>query len=108
MLDNLAPNLESVISDLNSAQIPFAPSTNIHDHYTRRARRQCHPVLLETYKLVPTNGDGSCLYNGLSLTLTGSENSSKLLRVLCAYAFMKHKHRMLQVFTNAYHCQNAC
>ena len=106
MLDTLAPTLESAISDLNSAQIPFAPSTNIHDHYTRRARRQCYPVLLETYKLVPTNGDGSCLYNGLSLTLTGSENSSKLLRVLCAYAFMKHKHRMLQVFTNAYHYQN--
>ena len=68
----------------------------------REACEQSHPVLLQTYTLVRTTGDGNCLYNALFITLTGSERLSRLLRVLCAYGLCKHKQEMVQAFTNAY------
>ena len=45
---------------------------------------QAHPLLFETFKPVRNTGDRSCLYHALSLTLTGTETCTDLIRLLTA------------------------
>ena len=61
-----------------------------------------HPLLFQTFKPVVTTGDGNCLYHALSLTLTGSESCTPLMRLLTAHALVKHKEIMLSAFARAY------
>ena len=61
-----------------------------------------HPLLFQTFKPVVTTGDGNCLYHALSLTLTGSESCTPLMRLLTAHALVKHKEIMLSAFACAY------
>ena len=69
--------LEYLMNELNLLQIPFA---NVHSNNRQDtcASSRCHPLLLETFKPVQTTGDGNCLYNALSLTLTGTEQFTHL------------------------------
>ena len=81
----LRSSLEFVVSELNSLLFPHAnmfPSI-LQDTC---ASNRCHPLLLQILKPVWTTGDGNCMYNALSLTLTGTEQFSHLIRLLCAYA----------------------
>ena len=50
-----------------------------------------HPALFQVFKPVATTGDGSCLFHALSLTLTGTETCSDLLRLLVVHALVKYK-----------------
>ena len=61
-----------------------------------------HPALFQVFKPVVTTGDGSCLFNALSLTLTGTETCSDLLRLLVVHALVKHKDTMLSALLDAY------
>ena len=98
-----AIQLEAKVVELNSLATPFASDSVHHSLITdREPCQQCHPLLLETYRPVQTTGDGSCLYNALSITLTGSEKLCQLLRLLCAYGLCKHKQEMNQAFRSAY------
>lgn len=49
-----------------------------------------------------TTGDGSCLYHTLSLTLTGTEAYSELVRLLAARALVKYKDIMIRAFRDIY------
>ena len=42
------------------------------------------------------------MYNALSLTLTGTEQFSHLIRLLCAYALVKYKDTMMSAFADAF------
>ena len=66
------------------------------------ASNQCHPALLQVLKPVVTSGDGNCMFNALSLTIAGSEHLSAVLRLLCVYGLVKHKHAMLRAITRAW------
>ena len=50
---------------------------------------QCHPLISQTYKPVLTTGDGDCMYHALSRVVCGSEQLSKIFRLLTAYAAIK-------------------
>ena len=65
------------------------------------ASNQCHPILLQVLKPIETSGDGNCLFNALSLTITGNEHLSVVLR-LCVYGLVKHKGTMLRATTRAW------
>ena len=52
---------------------------------------QCHPLILQTYKPVLTTGDGDCMYHALSRVVCGSEQLSKIFRLLTAYATVKYR-----------------
>ena len=70
--------LELIVNELNSLPIAFPdlrPDTC--------SSSRCHPLIL---KPVRTTGDGNCMYNAVSLTLTGTEHFAHLIRLLCAYA----------------------
>lgn len=62
----------------------------------------CHPLLLHTFKPVHTTGDGSCLFHALSLTLTGTETCTDLLRLLTVYAVAKYKATLMSAFHDAF------
>ena len=42
------------------------------------------------------------MYNALSLTFTGTEHFTHLIRLLCAYAMVKYKHTMISAFADAF------
>ena len=67
-----------------------------------RASNRCHPLLLQILKPVRTTGDGNCMYHALSLTLTGTEQFSHFIRLLCAYALVKYKDTMISAFADAF------
>ena len=52
---------------------------------------QCHPLMMQTYKPVLTTGDGDCMYHALSRVVCGSEQLSKIFRLLTAYAAVKYR-----------------
>ena len=66
------------------------------------ASNRCHPLLLQILKPIRTTGDGNCMYHALSLTLTGTEQFSHLIRLLCAYALVKYKDTMISAFADAF------
>ena len=96
-----ALTLDRVVDILNNMPTQFAES---HPQLSQDsvASRQCHPLLLETCKPVVTLGDGNCLYNALSLTLTSSQILHAVIRLLCVYALVKHKDVIIEALSDAY------
>ena len=60
------------------------------------------PALFQILKPVVTTGDGSCLFHAFSLTLTGTESCSDLIRLLTVHALVKHQNIMFSAFRDAY------
>ena len=63
---------------------------------------QCHPLMLHTYKPVLTTGDGDCMYHALSRVVCGSEQLSKLFRLLTAYGAVKYRHVLIRSIQYAF------
>ena len=63
---------------------------------------QCHPLMLRTYKPVLTTGDGDCMYHALSRVVCGSEQLSKIFRLLTAYAAVKYRHVLIRSIQYAF------
>lgn len=94
-------NLDSIAHALNSFPVPFSAShPNLVEDTIYGAN--CHPILLQTLKVVQTRSDGSCLYNAISICLTGSEQYTHLLRLLSAHALFKYKPTMLAVLIDSW------
>ena len=55
---------------------------------------------------IRTRGDGCCMYHALSLTLTGTQTITDLMRLLTAHALVKHKQSMLSAFLDAFGLQS--
>ena len=53
-------------------------------------------------KSIQTTGDGNCMYNALSLTLTGTQHFAHLVRLLCAYALVKYKNTMISALADVF------
>ena len=93
--------LELIVNELNLLPLPYANAfSNIRQDMC--ASNQCHPLLLEILKPVQTTGDGNCMYNALSLSMTGTEHFTHLIRLLCAYALVKYKDTMISAFSDAF------
>ena len=90
--------LEVIVSELNSLPVPYANAFPDIIQDTCASSR-CHPLLLHTLKPVQTT---DCMYNALSLTLTGTEYFRHLIRLLCAYALVKYKETMISAFSDAF------
>ena len=65
-------------------------------------RNQCHPLMLHTYKPVLTTGDGDYMYHALSRVVCGSEQLSKIFRLLTAYAAVKYRDVPIQSLQYAF------
>lgn len=91
--------LQLIVRQLNSFPLPYADAFPdiIRDTC---AFNRCHP-LLQILKPIRTTGDGNCMYNALSLTLTGAEHFTHLIR-LCAYAMVKYKHPYVEFIDYSY------
>ena len=63
---------------------------------------QCHPLMLQTYKPVLTTGDGDCMYHALSRVVCGSEQLSRVFRLLIAYATVKYRDILIQALQHAF------
>lgn len=100
--DQYCNTLDSLGDAINNFPIPSLQALP-HLQRDRTVESSCHPLLLHTVQPVITRGDGSCLYNVISLCLTGSKQHSVLLRLLCAYALYKYKGIMLQTIINAWY-----
>ena len=50
---------------------------------------QFHPLMLQTYKPVLTTANGDCMFHALSRVVCGSEQLSRVFRLLIAYAAVK-------------------
>jgi hypothetical protein len=94
-------SFEFIVRELNSVPCPYAnmfPTIQLDTCASNR----CHPLLLQILKPIRTTGDGNCMYNALSLTLTGTEQFSHLIRLLCAYALVKYKEIMMSALADAF------
>ena len=89
------------VCELNSLPFPYANKFPAIQQDTCASNR-CHPLLLQILKPVRTTGEGNCMYNALSLTLTGTEQFSDLIRLLCAYTLVKYKDTMISAFADAF------
>lgn len=58
-------------------------------------------MLLNILKPVVTTGDGNCAFNALSLTISGTEDLSAVLRLLSVYGLIKYKETMIRATTRA-------
>ena len=97
--DTRAVLLDQVVDSLNSLPTPYAntlPNLDL-DIYVQH---ECHPLLLHTFKPIATTGYGNCMYNALSLCLCGTEDLSVVIRVLAAYALVKHRTTMMDTLTD--------
>ncbi len=54
------------------------------------SRITVHPTILEYYTPVTTSPDGNCLFNAISICLSGSENLSATLRVVASFTILKN------------------
>ena len=63
---------------------------------------QCHPLMMQTYKPVLTTGDGDCMYHALSRVVCGSEQLSRIFRLLTAYAVVKYRDVLIQSLQHAF------
>ena len=66
---------------------------------------KCHPLMLQTYNPVLTTGDGDCMYHALSRVVCGSEQLSKLFRLLTAYSVVKYRDVMIRALQDAFPLQ---
>ena len=92
--DTIRSTLDLLVNQLNSLSVQYADA---HPNLTQDtyASSRCHPLLLQTLKPIETTGDGHCMYNALSLTSTGTEDFTHVIRLLRAYALVKYKHVMI-------------
>lgn len=58
--------------------------------------------MLHTYKPVLTTGDGDCMYHALSRVVCGSEQLSRVFRLLIAFAFVKYKDVLIGALQHAF------
>ena len=60
-------------------------------------REKLLPAFTLFYVPVYTTGSGNCMYNMISLTLTGTEQYMSHLRLLTAYSLITHREHMFEV-----------
>ncbi len=96
-----AARYDHIVQQLNSLPYVYA-SEYPHLQQCNPVLGLCHPLLFQTFKPVITTGDGSCLYHALSLTLTGTETCTDLLRLLTVHALVKHRQTVMSAFHDAY------
>ncbi len=101
-LEGLGPALESIVPVLNSLP-PVYLSTHPHLPCDSSAKAHCHPLLLETYRPIVTAGDNNCGFNAVSITLTGTQRYSLLIR-LCAYSVAQHEREIIDAMVEPYFC----
>ena len=101
-LDTRAVLLDHVVDSLNSLPTPYASTLPNLDLDTY-VQHESHPLLLHTFKPIATAGYGNCMYNALSLCLCGTEDLSVIIRVLAAYALVKHRTTMMQTLADMCH-----
>ena len=63
---------------------------------------QCHPLILHTYKPVLTTGGRDCMYRALSRVVCGSEQLSKIFRLLTTYPAVKYRHVLIRSIQYAF------
>ena len=63
---------------------------------------QCHPLMLHTYKPILTTGDGDCMFHALSRVVCGSEQLSRVFRLLVAYAVVKYRDVLIGALQHAF------
>ena len=97
--------LDQVVQYLNSLPVPYA-DTLPNLHVDRHVLHESHPIFLQTFKPIATTGDGNCMYHGLSLALCGTENLSVVIRLLTAYALIKHRTVMMEILADIYFSGN--
>ena len=101
LVGNDAAVYDSIVQQLNGLQYVYA-SQHSHLQEDSSVLRLCHPLIFQTFKPIQTTGDGSCMYHALSLTLTGTESCTDLLRLLTLHALVKHKSAMMSAFRDAF------
>ena len=63
---------------------------------------QFHPLMLQTYKPVLTTADGDCMLHALPRVVCGSEQLSRVFRLLIAYAAIKYRDVLIGVLQHAF------
>ena len=104
-LNGMGVAIESISQALNALPIVFADNYRSMPLATSIAN-QCHPLILHTYKPIVTTGDGDCMYHALSRAVCGSEQLSKVFRLLIAYSIVKYRDVMIQALQDAFPLQS--
>ena len=103
-----SPTVESITKWANSHSHEIDCILKVINIPCRATFSNCHLVdILEKEKIfaavtsqyvpVCTKGDGNCIYNMLSLSLSGTEQCMWHLRLLTAYSIIVHRERMIKV-----------
>ena len=98
-LNGIAEAIEAIVQALNATDLPRLP-------VAVSIANKCHPLMLQTYKPVLTTGDGDCMYHALSRVVCGSEQLSKLFRLLTAYSVVKYRDVMIRALQDAFPLQS--
>ena len=104
-LNGMGESIEAIVQALNALPVTFAadfPRLPV----AMSIANKCHPLMLQTYKPVLTTGDGDCMYHALSRVVCGSEQLSKLFRLLTAYSVVKYRDVMIRALQDAFPLQS--
>ena len=94
-------SFDRLVYAVNEIHTPYA-ALHPELHRDSSACGQCHPLLLNVLKPVATTGNGNCAFNALSLTISGTEELSVVLRLLCVYGLIKYRDTMIRAITRAW------
>ena len=86
--------ITAVMMDVNQ---PSRASVNSFHQVDVVVQEKLLPAFTSQYVPVHTTGSGNCMYNMVSLSLTGTERYMSHLRLLTAYSLILHQDHMVEV-----------
>ena len=69
----------------------FTVQTTTHRLRASTVESYIHPAMLHVVRAISTTGNGDCIYNAISIQLSGSECYSQAVRFLTVCSLVKHK-----------------
>ena len=87
-------DITAVMMDVNQ---PSRASMNSFHQVDVVVQEKLLPAFTSQYIPVHTTGSGNCMYNMVSLALTGTEQYMSHLRLLTAYSLILHQEHMVEV-----------
>lgn len=100
-LNDMGGAIEGVAQALNALPDVFATDFPRMPSAVSIAN-ECHPLMLQTYKPVLTMGDGDCMYHALSRGVCGSEQLTRIFRLVTAYSVAKYRDVLIQSLQDIY------
>jgi hypothetical protein len=101
-------NAEDIESDIAKCKLHVMPTycgqVKVKDLIVKSLVCKHTKNAQSTFEAVKTTGDGSCLYNAVSISLFGNERFSQKLRIASIYTILKHEEYFAEILASTGGC----